>query len=242
MTSLKPLVAVGLGLFVVHVAFAEGSFFKDRREAAAQAKPGAVPAKAEPVQSARVQAPAPDPVPVAREVEQSDGRATTEQVPVRNELAPSPASSTAPSPASSTASSIAPSAAPSSAPPVEQRSSGSAQSAAPAPAAPANISGQVSEVPSTDTLVVGGQRVALAGVRGVSEMAPPLQRWIASTGNSVTCHPVASRYRCTTANGSDVAQVVLQNGGGTATPDAPANYRGAEMQARMGHRGIWRQR
>jgi endonuclease YncB( thermonuclease family) len=230
MTSLKHLVAVGLGLFVVHVAFAEGSFFKDRREAAAQTKPGTVPAKAERVQSSPVQAPAPEPVPVARDVEQSDGRATTEQGAVRNELASSAASSTAPS------------AAPSPAPPAEQRSSGSAQPAAPAPAAPADISGQVSEVPSTDTLVVGGQRVALAGVRGVSEMAPPLQRWIASTGNSVTCHPVATRYRCTTANGSDVAQVVLQNGGGTATPDAPANYRGAEMQARMGHRGIWRQR
>jgi endonuclease YncB( thermonuclease family) len=97
-------------------------------------------------------------------------------------------------------------------------------------------------VPSTDTLVVAGQRVQLAGVRGVSEMTQPLQRWIASTGNTVTCRPAGTRYRCTTANGSDVGQVVLQNGGGTAEPGAPANYRGAEMQARMARRGIWRQR
>jgi endonuclease YncB( thermonuclease family) len=214
MISLKQLVAVSVAACLVHTAFAEGSFFKDRREAAAQAKPTAPPAKVEAAQTAPVQTPAPVPAPVAGAVEQSDGRATTEQAPPRDAPAPPP----------------------------EQHSSGSAQPRASASAAPADISGQVSEVPSTDTLVIGGQRVTLVGVRGVSEMTQPLQRWIASTGNSVTCHPVGSHYRCNTANGSDIGQVVLQNGGGTATPDAPANYRGAEMQARMGHRGIWHQR
>jgi endonuclease YncB( thermonuclease family) len=229
MTSHKRLVAVGLALFVVHTAFAEGSFFKDRREAAAQAKPSAIPAKAESVQAAPAQTtppPAPVPVPVARDVEQSNAGTTTEPAPPRDGATRAPA------------------------PAPDQHTSGSAQPPTPsstprptpAPPAPADISGQVSEVPSTDTLVVAGQRVTLAGVRGVSEMTQPLQRWIASSGNSVTCKPVGSHYRCTTANGSDVGQVVLQNGGGTATPDAPANYRGAEMQARMGRRGIWRQR
>jgi endonuclease YncB( thermonuclease family) len=238
MISAKQVVAMGVAAFVVHSAFGEGSFFKDRRDAAGQVKPSAAPARVESAQSAPLQTAATDqplapvPVPVARDVEQSVGRATTEQAPPLNETempAQQRSSGASQPPGLSTQRDI----------------SGAAQAPAPEPtraAAPADISGQVSEVPSTDTLVVVGQRVTLAGVRGVSEMAPPLQRWIAGTGNSVTCRPAGSHYRCNTADGSDVAQVVLQNGGGTATPDAPASYRSAEIQARMARRGIWRRR
>ena len=220
MISHKRLIAGGLTILIVcwaAAAAAEGSFFKDRRDMAAQAKPSAAPVLAPPAQ-----APAPAPTTtVARAVEQQDGAAAPEQeqAPAREERAPAPEDRA----------------------PAREEQSGAAQTQAPA-SAPAQITGQVSEVPLTDTLVVNGQHVKLAGVRGVSEMTQPLQRWIASTGNSVTCQPAGARYRCTTANGSDVGQVVLQNGGGTATPDAPSSYRAAEMQARMGHRGIWRQR
>ena len=53
------------------------------------------------------------------------------------------------------------------------------------------------------------------------------------------CRPAAGdRYRCA-VDGWDLSEVVLFNGGGRATPDAPAGYVRAEQKARSARRGIW---
>lgn len=96
-------------------------------------------------------------------------------------------------------------------------------------------------MPSTDTLVVNGQRVRLAGVDGVA--GPPaasLARWLRENGNQVTCTPVGPRHRCMTMTGKDVGQVVVLNGVGKASADAPPVYQQAEAQAKAAGKGVWR--
>ncbi len=165
------------------LARAEGSFFKDRRDAA---------------QSHPAQSPPPSP--------------TLTPVPRTAESPPQPQAI-----------------------PVEQATHAEQ-------AVPAEVSGSVSEVQATDTFVVAGRRVQLAGVRGGSAMRDALQGWIVKNGSSLSCSAAGQRYRCSTANGKDVGQVVLQNGGGEADTDAPPDYRAAEAQARSARRGIWAQR
>jgi len=103
----------------------------------------------------------------------------------------------------------------------------------------ADVSGAVSEVLSTDTFVVAGQQVQLAGVRGRAVLLTGLRGWLANNGNQLNCHAVGSRYRCSTPNGRDVGQIVLANGAGEVDANAPPEYRAAETQARLAHKGIW---
>lgn len=95
------------------------------------------------------------------------------------------------------------------------------------------------EVIDTATLRLEGKLVHLFGVewdRGGArdDLASYLK------GRSVVCTPAgaADRYRCR-VDGRDVSEVVLYNGGGRATPDAPPELVAAEGHARAEKVGIW---
>lgn len=66
---------------------------------------------------------------------------------------------------------------------------------APASTTPNEISGAVSDVLSTDTMIVAGQRVQLAGLRGSASLAAPYRRWLQSHGGQLSCRAVAGRYQ-----------------------------------------------
>lgn len=105
--------------------------------------------------------------------------------------------------------------------------------------APTPISGVVDSVESTDTLIVAGQRVQLAGIRGEAALTQGLTRWLAGNGNQVNCEPIAARYVCKIPRGTDVGLIVLSNGAGRADAEASEEYKQAEGQARAQRRGVW---
>jgi endonuclease YncB( thermonuclease family) len=72
-------------------------------------------------------------------------------------------------------------------------------------------------------------------------MLSGLKGWLSSNGNQLNCSAVGPRYRCVTPNGKDVAMVVLANGAAEVDAGAPPEYRNAQNQARMMHKGIWAQ-
>lgn len=113
---------------------------------------------------------------------------------------------------------------------------------APASTTPNEISGAVSDVVSTDTLIVAGQRVQLAGLRGTASLAAPFRRWLQGHGGQLTCRAREGRYQCTTANGLDVGRVLLLNGAAECDAGAPADYQMAQQAARQARRGLWAQR
>jgi endonuclease YncB( thermonuclease family) len=103
-----------------------------------------------------------------------------------------------------------------------------------------NVSGRVDRVVTTDTFVVNGQQIMLFGVVGEpTPYAEALAQWLVSNGNQMNCEPEGGRYRCTTPGGVDVAGVVIFNGAGKASADAPQEYQDAEAQARNGRKGVW---
>jgi 1A family penicillin-binding protein len=120
----------------------------------------------------------------------------------------------------------------------------------PAPSAPASSAPSVpSPVPSpgiagaafvldTGTLKVRGRTVRLEGILGEGgAQAQGMADYIA--GREVECVPSsAGRHRCE-VDGWDLSEVVLFNGGGRATPDAPPDLRAAERKARAARKGIW---
>ncbi len=106
----------------------------------------------------------------------------------------------------------------------------------------ATLSGPVSDVLSTDTFVVNGQQVQLAGIRGRPVMLNGLKAWIQSNGGRLACRAVGSKYHCVTPTNKDVGMVVLANGAGEVDAGAPPAYRQVETQAQMSHKGIWAQR
>jgi endonuclease YncB( thermonuclease family) len=56
----------------------------------------------------------------------------------------------------------------------------------------------------------------------------------------VACRPVGTAaWRCR-VDAYDLSEVVVFNGGGKASGDAPPDLRAAEEKARMARRGIWR--
>lgn len=128
----------------------------------------------------------------------------------------------------------------------QNRDGGTAGRADPAPppastpAAAAVRAGSVDRVLTTDTLSVGGQQVQLVGVEGVSgPVTQGLSRYLQSQGNHLTCTPVGGRFRCLTDAGKDLSLLVLLNGAGRATADAPREYHAAENQARANNQGVW---
>jgi 1A family penicillin-binding protein len=90
----------------------------------------------------------------------------------------------------------------------------------------------------TATLRIGDRAVQLAGVVGMGgDYARDMEAFIA--GRDVTCEPVTDgAHRCS-VGGRDLSEVVLSNGGGRASADAPPALRGREAAARRGRLGIW---
>jgi endonuclease YncB( thermonuclease family) len=95
-------------------------------------------------------------------------------------------------------------------------------------------------VASTDSFYVGGRHVQLAGVEGLGDPhAAALGQWL-HNGRTLNCVPQGARYSCVTADGTDVARVVLRNGAGRASADASPQYRQDEERARREGKGVWR--
>jgi hypothetical protein len=99
----------------------------------------------------------------------------------------------------------------------------------------------VATVLDTGTLVVNGQIIKLFGVVGeggiyVDQMADYVGR------NTVTCRIVLKdAYQCD-MSGQNLAKAAVFNGGARAAPDAPAEIKSAEREARNALRGIWQVR
>lgn len=109
------------------------------------------------------------------------------------------------------------------------------------PAAAADVAPTVAgraEVLDTGTMRIGRERVRLLGVEGIGgEAAQAMADYIGD--RDVECRSSAGgRHRCE-VDGWDLSEVVLFNGGGRATADAPAGYVRAERKARAERKGIW---
>lgn len=104
----------------------------------------------------------------------------------------------------------------------------------------AGLRGQA-DVVDTSTLAIRGRRIQLEGIAtdGDRRASRALARFLRR--RDVICEPGSQpdRYRCN-IDGQDLSQIILSNGGGRATPDAPANLLAAEDEARSGRIGIWR--
>ena len=136
---------------------------------------------------------------------------------------------------------------PPSRPPAEPRSTGSV----PKPAVePASARAQPSETPSvlkgvaevvdTATLRIEGKVARLFGVEWARGGQPEdLTRYL--RGREVECRLVTPPdvYRCQ-VEAQDLSRVVLFNGGGRATADAPPELAAAESQAKKERVGVWR--
>lgn len=124
-------------------------------------------------------------------------------------------------------------------PPTTQPAPTQQPAPAPAPQLPP-VSGNVDQVITTDTFVVAGTQIQLRGVIGEAAPYPEmLSQWLIANGNQMNCEPDGARYRCVTPGGADVGNVVIFNGAGKATADAPADYQSAQEQARVGMKGVW---
>ena len=112
-----------------------------------------------------------------------------------------------------------------------------------APAVSGRAGSMIEGVPlvvDTATLLFGDRLVHLAGVSGENgRFAQDMVRYIGA--RQVTCRPAdvsGPQYRCQVGD-YDLAQAVLFNGGGRATPDAPGELKSAEQKARSAGRGLW---
>jgi len=98
-----------------------------------------------------------------------------------------------------------------------------------------------SEVVDNATLRINGALVRLIGVEPAPEAdRAPMAHYLGE--RPVTCWPVSAgaRYRCE-VEGADLSRVVLYNGGGRATADAPPELRADENHARSARLGVWRE-
>jgi endonuclease YncB( thermonuclease family) len=103
---------------------------------------------------------------------------------------------------------------------------------------PAPVRG-VPAVVDTATLRFGRQLVRLYGVEGEGgRFARELALYLGN--REVTCEPVGSSAERCRVDGYDLAELVVFNGGGRATPDAPPRIQAVEDEARRARRGIWR--
>lgn len=99
-------------------------------------------------------------------------------------------------------------------------------------------------VENTATLVVNGRTLALADVLPTDKtQAAILQDFLRIQGeNKVACarKAPAKRWTCKTPKGIDVAEAAILNGAAKAAPDASAQYRKSEAEARARNAGIWK--
>jgi hypothetical protein len=98
----------------------------------------------------------------------------------------------------------------------------------------------VPEVLDTATLWLQGKIVHLYGVEWVRGGGDPEEFTRYLRGREVTCDPVENvdAYRCK-VDGKDLSEVVLFNGGGRTTPNAPPDLRAAEEKAKTAKLGVW---
>ncbi len=97
-------------------------------------------------------------------------------------------------------------------------------------------------VQDTATLLADSQTYVLDGLQGLgAPYAGQMQGYIATNGDSLSCNPQATpgHYICVLADGTDIAQAALVNGGAVVTSDAPDSYRVQQREALNNHRGIW---
>ena len=97
----------------------------------------------------------------------------------------------------------------------------------------------VPHIRNTGTIEIDGRPIRLFGVEGVASRAVRDFRHYVGR-REVVCEPSGggNTYRCQVGD-QDLSRVVLYNGGGRATPDASAELKAAEQQARSQHAGIW---
>lgn len=116
-----------------------------------------------------------------------------------------------------------------------------AATASVAPATPARgVLAGVPEVIDTATLRIEGKVVRLFGVEWArGAQGDDLKGYI--RGRSVRCTAAGTgdTHRCE-VDGKDLSEVVLYNGGGRATPDAPADLVTAENHAKAEKLGVWK--
>ena len=98
----------------------------------------------------------------------------------------------------------------------------------------------VPDVLDTATLWVEGKIVHLYGVEWVRGAGNPDEFTRYLRGRVVVCTPMASAnaHRCI-LDGRDLSLVVLVNGGGRTTADAPTQFRAAEELAKSAKLGVW---
>jgi endonuclease YncB( thermonuclease family) len=98
----------------------------------------------------------------------------------------------------------------------------------------------VPEVLDTATLYLQGKIVRLYGIEWARGAGEPeeLSRYL--KGREVVCRPTDSpeSYRCE-VDGQDLSKVVLYNGGGKATSDAPPELVAAQARAQSARIGVW---
>ena len=108
------------------------------------------------------------------------------------------------------------------------------------PPLPDDVRGQA-KVIDTATLVVGIQKLALAGVTGEGgDYAQQLQALINAKGGTLHCQRQASKYTCDLPGVGDIARVALFNGAARPGPDARDDYRQQADAAQSAHKGIWK--
>jgi hypothetical protein len=119
-------------------------------------------------------------------------------------------------------------------------SAGSTSTASLTAPAEANPLHGIPEVLDTATLWLQGKIVHLYGVEWVRGGGDPDEFTRYLRGREVACDPVGSAdaYRCK-VDGKDLSEVVLFNGGGRTTSDAPPELRAAEDKARTAKIGVW---
>jgi endonuclease YncB( thermonuclease family) len=115
---------------------------------------------------------------------------------------------------------------------------------APATPAPGTVSGTVTQVPNSATVVIGETRLRLAGVDpGPEDVLAPIEGWLLHQAGALQCQPAGQtgRYICRAADGADIAGTIIRNGAARVGLGAPADYRNFENEARENHRGLWKE-
>jgi hypothetical protein len=108
------------------------------------------------------------------------------------------------------------------------------------PSLPASLSGNPTIVEDTSHLIVGGKKITLLGVSGLSgKSAIQLKDFLASQGGTVNCSLSGSKYYCKTATGVDVAEAAVVNGAAKVSSDGSSKLLSLQKEAQTAHRGIW---
>jgi hypothetical protein len=112
--------------------------------------------------------------------------------------------------------------------------------AAAAPAAPSAALRGNPRILDTGTLEIQGQVVRLFGIEGArGRPARAFARFVADQEAVCEGVPSSSAYRCRIGD-RDLSELVLFNGGGQATADAPPDLRAIEARAQAARIGMWR--